>query len=245
MCGRYASTRSAADLATLFEALDETDDGLVADYNLAPTDPAPLVRRSARAAATVLSLARWGLVPAWAGDHSGGARMINARAETVATSRAFGPSLAARRCLVPADGWYEWVARGKATSARRSKQAYFMTRTDGGVLAFGGIWSVWGARPERRLTFSIITLPAQDGLELVHARMPLIIEPSRWLEWLVAPDPAPQVAPPSREYTAGIEMRPVSSAVGDVRNDGPELVRAIPAAPLGSSTMDTERPVLF
>src|SRR5690349_18997031 len=122
MCGRYASTRSSTDLATLFDALDTTDEALVPDYNLAPTDPAPIVRVSASAGARVLAVARWGLVPAWSADGRGGARMINARAETVATSRAFAPSFERRRCLVPADGWYEWARTGPATGGSTSSR---------------------------------------------------------------------------------------------------------------------------
>src|SRR5688572_19752083 len=115
MCGRYASIRSATDLAALFDVEDLTDGDLVPDYNVAPTDPAPIVRLASPDAAaaagsgrSVLTLARWGLVPAWARDGSGGARMINARVETVASSRVFGEAVRGRRCLVPADGWYEW-----------------------------------------------------------------------------------------------------------------------------------------
>src|SRR5207244_3754141 len=131
MCGRYATTRSAADLSALFDAFDETGDGLVPDYNVAPTDPVPIVRRSRRRDGPVLSIARWGLVPSWAADASGAARMINARAETVATARAYAPSFARRRCLLPADGWYEWR---KLTA--RARQPYFMTPREGGPLVF-------------------------------------------------------------------------------------------------------------
>src|SRR5258705_11625448 len=100
MCGRYATTRSNLDLSALFEASDEID-GLEPDYNVAPTDPVPVVRVSASAGGRVLSSARWGLVPAWAKDAKVGARMINARAETVSTSNAFAQSFVKRRCLVP------------------------------------------------------------------------------------------------------------------------------------------------
>jgi putative SOS response-associated peptidase YedK len=229
MCGRYASTRSAADLADLFEALDEVEGELAPDYNVAPTDPVPVVRRSARVTESVLSVARWGLVPAWAPDTSGAARMINARAETVASSRAFAVPFAQRRCLVPADGWYEWRRHAEG------KQAYFMTRTDGSVLAFGGIWSAWSAGSARVLTFSVVTLPAEGALSQVHDRMPLVLEPSRWPAWLTSSQPTGLLAPAAADYLEGIELRPVSPAVGDVRNDGPDLVRAVrPAAALTS-----------
>jgi len=245
MCGRYASTRSSTDLATLFDALDTTDEALVPDYNLAPTDPAPIVRVSASAGSRVLTVARWGLVPAWSADARGGARMINARAETVATSRAFAPSFERRRCLVPADGWYEW-----AREAGR-KQPYFMTRRDGEPLVFGGIWSTWGTQSAQLLTFSVITLPAAGELTRVHDRMPLVLSPDLWSAWLDCsdgrsassrggPDALGLLGPPGGDYAAGIELRPVSNAVSDVRNDGPDLI-----APITESTIQSTVETLF
>ncbi len=239
MCGRYASTRSAAELSALFEALDETADELSPDYNVAPTDPVPIVRRSARTPSSVLCVARWGLVPPWARDASGAARMINARAETVATSRVFARPFAERRCLVPADGWYEWLRRVDG------KQPYFMTRGAADVLAFAGVWSTWSTGSTRLLTFSVLTLPAEGDLAMVHNRMPLVLEPARWAAWLTAADPTGLLRPPSREYAAGIELRPVSAAVGDVRNDGPDLVRAVAAPSLVTSTVEPLNPTLF
>jgi putative SOS response-associated peptidase YedK len=233
MCGRYASTRSAADLASLFDALDETEGDLRPDYNVAPTDPVPIVRRSSRATSSVLSVARWGLVPAWSRDATGAARMINARAETVATSPAFARSFASRRCLVPADGWYEW-ARGSGGA----KQPYFMTRPDGEALTFGGIWTAWTTNDVRLLTFSVVTLPAEGDLALVHDRMPLVLEPSRRSAWLTSPDPTGLLTGPHLQYASGIETRPVSRAVGDVRNDGPHLTRRVAAPLVDRSTME-------
>ena len=221
MCGRYASTRSSTDLATLFDALDTTDESLVPDYNLAPTDPAPIVRVSASAGARVVTVARWGLVPAWSADARGGARMINARAETVATSRAFASSFERRRCLVPADGWYEWAREDGR------KQPYFMTRRDEEPLVFGGIWSTWGTQSAQLLTFSVITLPAAGELTRVHDRMPLVLSPDLWSAWLSDGEPLGLLRPPAEDYAAGIELRKVSNAVSDVRNDGPDLIAAI------------------
>jgi putative SOS response-associated peptidase YedK len=244
MCGRYASTKSAADLASLFDAWDETDGSLVPDYNVAPTDPVPIVRHSERhTSARVLSVARWGLVPPWSADASGAARMINARVETVATSRAYGRPFAERRCLVPADGWYEWLRRPGG-----GRQAYFMTRTDGGPLAFAGIWTAWappGKPTPPLLTFSVLTMPAADGFSRVHDRMPLVLEPIVWADWLTTDDPSGHMRPPSREYAAGIELRPVSPAVGNVRNDGPDLVRPVVAPALDASTVDESNSTLF
>ncbi len=236
MCGRYASTRSSTDLASLFEALDETGDGYpTPDYNVAPTDPVPIVRHSARTPRRILSVARWGLVPAWARDVSGAARMINARAETVASSKAFARSFAERRCLVPADGWYEW------RRAAGVKQPYYMTRVDGRSLAFGGIWTAGDAYGTRTLTFSVVTLPADGHLAFVHDRMPLVLAPDDWDEWLTAQEATGLLRAPDPAYAAGIQLRPVSSAVGDVRNDGPELIREAPV----SSTVEGRAPTLF
>lgn len=227
MCGRYATTRSAADLSALFEAYDDTGDRLIPDYNVAPTDPVPIVRISDPAGGSVLSVARWGLLPPWAKDSRGAARMINARAETVASTRAYARPFARHRCLVPADGWYEWVRREGA------KQAYFMTPRNGDVLAFAGLWSVWRGTGTPVLTCNVVTMAALGELALVHDRMPLVLPRDRWSEWLSGgDDPAVLLAPPDEESLATIEIRPVGTDVGDVRNDGPGLVARVSAAPL-------------
>jgi putative SOS response-associated peptidase YedK len=239
MCGRYATTRSAADLSALFEADDETG-GLAADYNVAPTDPVPIVRATRRQEAPVLSVARWGLVPSWAKDTRGAARMINARVETVATARAYASSFAARRCLVPADGWYEWVRREPGR-----RQPYFMTPRGGGVLAFAGLWSSWGEGEERRLTCTVLTTAARGELALVHDRMPLLMPRRRWHDWLRGDNPGALLDPPTDEELAGLELRPVGAAVGDVRNDGPELVQPVTAPSLHVSDAEAIDLTLF
>ncbi|MEU5723954.1 SOS response-associated peptidase [Micromonospora sp. NPDC047738] len=223
MCGRYATSRSAGDLSALFESSDETGAGVGPDFNVAPTDPVPLVRLTPEGH-RVLSVGRWGLIPHWSRTAAGAARMINARAETVATSRAYAPSFARRRCLVPADGWYEWV---REPGGRR--QPYYMTPTDGSVLAFAGIWSVWESAGHDLLTFSVLTTAAVGELAEVHDRMPLLLARERWASWL-APggETGALLAPPAPEWLAGLEVRPVSPAVGDVRNDGPELTARVP-----------------
>lgn len=238
MCGRYASTRTATELSALFEVEDLTEGDLVPAYNIAPTDPAPIVRLAA--ATPVLCVARWGFLPSWARDAREAARMINARAETVASSRAFGAAFAQRRCLVPADGWYEW--RRVETAGRPAKRPFFMTRPE--RVVFGGIWSFWGTGETSRLTFSIITVPAVGVLADVHARMPLVLDASQWEAWLRGSDPATLLTPPTSEYCAGFEVRPVSTAVGDVRKDGPELVRPVASLDSIESTMDIA-PTLF
>lgn len=216
MCGRYATTRSEVDLSDLFDAVDVTE-GLAPSWNVAPTDPVPLVRVSQSHDARVLDTARWGLVPPWSKDPRSGARMINARSETVATSPAFAPSFARRRCLVPADGWFEWVRTGK------ERQAFYMTPADGSVLAFAGIWSAWG--PDSLITCSVLTTAALGGLARVHDRMPLILTADRWPEWLAgAGDAGDLLRPMTEREIAAIEVRPVGAAVGNVRNNGPSLL---------------------
>jgi putative SOS response-associated peptidase YedK len=144
--------------------------------------------------------------------------MINARAETVATSPAFGPSFAKRRCLVPADGWYEWIRDGK------KRRAFYMTPADGSPLAFAGLWSMWG---NEVLTCTIVTTAALGGLARVHDRMPLILPPDRWPSWLAGGgDPIEALRPLPPAALDAIEVRPVRPDVGNVRNNGPELITA-------------------
>jgi putative SOS response-associated peptidase YedK len=220
MCGRYATTRSSADLTALFEAVDRTGGELVARYNVAPTDPVPVVLPPGSgpgAGPRTLAVARWGLLPHWARDPKAGARMINARAETVATTPGYARAFATRRALVPADGWYEWRRLPGG-----GKQAYFLTPIDGSVLAMAGLWSRWGAG--RLLTVTVVTTAATGELAAVHDRMPLLLPPARWGGWLSG-DPA--LDPPDRSWLAGLELRPVGPAVGNVRNDGPELLTRV------------------
>jgi putative SOS response-associated peptidase YedK len=231
MCGRYASTRSAADLSALFEAVDETT-GLASRYNLAPTDPVPVVwQRSPEPGPRRLAVARWGLLPHWAKDPRVGARMINARAETVATSPAYASAFAGRRALVPADGWYEWQKLPGG-----GKQAYFLTPADGSVLAMAGVWSRWSA--QRWLTVAVVTTAATGELAAIHDRMPLLLPPQRWQQWLSG---HPALDPPEPDFLSGLELRPVGPAVGNVRNDGPELMTRVDVQRI----VDGPQPSLF
>jgi putative SOS response-associated peptidase YedK len=217
VCGRYATTRSTVDLAALFEAVDESGGGLAPDYNVAPTDPVPVVAMGP--AGRAVRVARWGLVPTWASDARVGARMINARAETVPRSSTFGPSFRQRRCLLPADGWYEWRA------GETGRQAYFLTAEDSRVLAFAGLWTVSATG---MLTCSIVTTAALGRLAAVHDRMPLLVTADRWEDWLCGPaDPARLLAVPPMKSIDALEIRPVGPAVGDVRNDGPGLTARV------------------
>lgn len=243
MCGRYASTRSATDLAALFEAADDTGGDAETGYNLAPTRSVPIVRMSRSLDGRAVSAARWGLVPHWAKDPSIGNRMFNARSETVTTTNSYRNAFKRRRCLVPADGWYEWkkLPDGK-------KQPYFMTYDDGEPLVFAGLWETWGDGPLMSMT--VLTAAAHGGLEDIHDRMPLVLSPGSFESWLEGDggDAEGLLVPPSLELIAMIESRPVSAAVGNVRNDGAFLTERVdPAAVRGPEPRDDHAgaPTLF
>ncbi|HEX6077786.1 MAG TPA: SOS response-associated peptidase [Micromonosporaceae bacterium] len=225
MCGRYASLRGARDLATMFDASDAmVEESLAASYNVAPTDPVYVIRSGSGAAGQrVVSVARWGLLPPWVTDVRAGARMINARAETVRTSRAYRGPFESRRCLVPADGWYEWLRQPNSGA----KQAYYLTPCDGDVLAFAGLWQLWG--PDRLLTTTVLTTRAVGDLATIHERMPLVLPADRWAMWLRGgPLEAAGLLEPSGEgWVSRIELRRVGPAVGNVRNNSPALIESV------------------
>jgi putative SOS response-associated peptidase YedK len=237
MCGRYATTQTSASLNQAFEVdLATSFVELEPDYNMAPTKLAPVVigRRPDDAAASSrpqreLLTAKWGLVPSWAKDPSMGNRMINARSETVAEKPAFKKAFARRRALVPADGYFEWYA----PEGQKKKQPFFITPKDGSVLAMAGLYEFWRDRAadEWLITYTILTTTAEDDLGHLHERMPLLVEPGGYDAWL---DPAPHSsadllgllvpAAPGR-----LDAFPVSTAVNNVRNNGPELIEPLPA----------------
>ena len=253
MCGRYASTRSATALAAFYDADEESgDEPIEPNYNVAPTDPVHIVRRSS-GGDRVVSAARWGLLPPWVSDPRAGAKMINARAETAATSRAYRTPFARRRCLVPADGWYEWLRPGDGGPI----QPYYMTPADGGLLSFAGLWEVRSpprppdADPEaptgRMFTCTILTTAAVGDLGMVHDRMPLALTEDRWAAWLgVDSEPldarkaADLLTAPGLDWVSGIELRPVGRAVGDVRNNSAALIQPVTASIPG---VDRTQPV--
>ena len=244
MCGRYASARSRVELLEEFGVTrDRVDADLRPDYNVAPTKSvyAVLTRpeRDDQAIARELRVVRWGLVPSWAKDPAIGGRLINARAETVAEKPAFRAAFARRRCLLPADGYYEWQQPPAGTKGR--KQPYFICRPDRRPLAFAGLYELWRDRsvPEQDpagwlWTAAIITTTAPDELGEIHDRMPMVIDPGAWADWLDVAgtgvsDALALLAPAA---ATGLTSYPVSLAVNSVRNNGPDLVeRAEPAPP--------------
>ena len=247
MCGRYASARKRIELLEEFRVeRDRVSEPLEPDYNVAPTKRVyAVVTRDERppetsGVARELRVVRWGLVPFWAKDPKIGSRMINARAETVASKPAFRHAFKRRRCLLPADGYYEWQrpdgtdddTPGKG-AAGGAKQPYFICRGDGGPLAFAGLYELWrdAALPDDHerawlWTATIITTSAPDELGKIHDRMPMIIEPGRWADWLdpAADDPADLAALLAPAASSGLISYPVSTVVNSVRNNGPELI---------------------
>lgn len=247
MCGRFVSASSPALIADRF-AVDEVDASVGAspspDYNVSPRRRVLVVREHDDH--RVLSRLRWGLVPSWAKDPGIGDRMINARAETAAEKPAYRRAFANKRCIIPADGFYEWkpgvAPVGGPKGARPVKQPYFIHRRDGEPLAFAGLWEVWKAPegvdselvgPDGWLrSCAIVTGPANEVLAPIHDRMPIVLPESAWEEWL---DPENHdiesltrlLVPAPSEW---FEAYPVSTAVNSARNNGAELVRPVDAS---------------
>jgi putative SOS response-associated peptidase YedK len=264
MCGRYAASRRPEDLTGLFRIEKwEPAEALAPDWNVAPTkevyavlerpvkdaeDPRP-VRQ--------LRKLKWGLVPSFAKNPEGAARMINARAETVHEKPSFRKPFAARRCILPADGYYEWVTGSderqlevEGKKKRPRKQPYFVTPADGSVFAMAGLYEFWrdrtlpGDHPQAWwVTCSVITTEAETSplavapaegphsLSDIHPRMPLMLTEDRWDAWL---DPARTDLDELRELLAPpppglMRAYPVATAVSNVRNNGPELVEELEA----------------
>lgn len=213
MCGRYASSRRPEDLVSYFEIQDVPDEVLPPSWNVAPTDPVYAVVQKQRRSLRVL---RWGLVPSWSKDGKGAAGRINARSETVKDKPAFRKAYATRRCLLPADGYYEWKTEGAG------KQPYFLSTPE--PLAMAGLYEHWKSPEGQWLsTCTILTTTAPDDLGEIHDRAPLLVPREQWSTWL---DPA--VADPGELLIPGVpgvlEVWPVSRDVGSVRNNRPDLV---------------------
>jgi putative SOS response-associated peptidase YedK len=232
MCGRFVSASPPDEIARYFDA-SAPEALLEPSYNVAPTNDVYAVL--ADGGVRRVDAFHWGLVPGWAKDPKVGSRMINARAETLASKNAYKPALKRRRCLIPVDGFYEWA---KVPGAKR-KQPYFIQRPDGERYALAGLWEVWrgpkdaeGNRtgdPLRSCT--IITTSPNDTMAQIHDRMPVILPPSAWDEWLDPDNDDIETlgkllvpAPPGVT-----RLTPISTEVNNVRNKGAELIT--PASP--------------
>ena len=238
MCGRYTLTATDPSALRGRFGLDESV-AITPRFNVAPTDPVLAVTTD-RVGIPRGEMLRWGLVPGWADSPAVGAKMINARLETAAEKPAFRTAFARYRCLILADGFYEWRRAGQAASpARPGRQPFRITRDDWAPFAFAGLWSIWhgrGADSGRMLrTCTILTRPANDAIAPLHDRMPVILDPAHEQDWLDVTTPVaalPQILsglPASRTV-----LREVSATVNDARHDAPDCLQAPAAAPQGS-----------
>lgn len=247
MCGRFVSSSSPEEIARYFDAEPPAAEAaLEPSWNVAPTNDVYVVSEDGGVRRLVPH--HWGLVPIWAKTPAIGSRMINARAETLADKNAFRHAFRRRRCIVPVDGFYEW----KVVPGQKTKQPYFIHRSDGEPLAFAGLWEEWrgpdrGGNQQLRST-TIITTTANETMAPVHDRMPVLLAPSTWDTWL-APDNTDTEAlgrllvpaPPGI-----LVMHPVGTAVGNVRNKGPELIdpAAQEGSPVEAPQLDSTQPSL-
>lgn len=220
MCGRFASFQPPQVIQTRFCTVNPLVN-VSPSWNVAPSHEVMVVRHNAEANERRLDMLRWGFVPHWTKSLTGVKRPINARAETVATSAMFARAFARRRCLIPADAWYEWQAHGK------EKTPYALGRRDHDMMAFGGVWETWTAPAGTLLrTFAIITCAATGPAAVIHDRMPVIVGREDWPLWLGEENG--DAAPLLRAAPADVlEAWPVDPAVGKVANNYPELLAAV------------------
>lgn len=228
MCGRYVSTARPEQLAAVFTASVETE-SLAPSYNVAPTNDVVAVAVRPDGSRAVRAF-RWGLVPSWAKDAKIGSRMINARAETLAEKPAFKTLFRSRRLLVPMDGFYEWQVVPGATA----KQPLFIHRPDRSLLAAAGLWSAWrdpqeGPEAPWLHSLTIVTTAANRAISPIHDRMPAFLPAEHWDEWL---DPSNRDTESLSELLRPapddlLVADPVSTAVNNVRNKGPELIEPL------------------
>jgi putative SOS response-associated peptidase YedK len=216
MCGRYMLTSPVEALRQLF--MFEQRPNLMARYNIAPTQEVPIVRLTRDRAARELIMVRWGLVPFWADDLAIGNRLINARCETVHTARAFREAYGRRRCLVPADGFFEWQKQGKL------RQPFLIERKDRAPFAFAGLWERWrGADDAVVRSCTIITCPANELVAPLHDRMPVILAPEAHARWLDPSTDARDLLKPCP--SAWLESYPVNPRVNSPKNDDPDCIQ--------------------
>lgn len=225
MCGRYASARSVDDIAAAFGISDDDVDAApAADWNIAPTTTVTAVLR--RDDRPVLTSLRWGLVPAWSDGPQSTTAMFNARAETLAEKPAFREAVRRRRCLLPADGWYEWA---RLPDGRRVP--HFLSAADGDVIAFAGVWEEWLDAERRPLrSTAIVTRPAPEALRHVHDRAPVVLPEAAWERWLDAATSLDEALAVLRVRPPEIRVWPVGDAVGDVRSTGASLAEPVTVA---------------
>lgn len=218
MCGRFTLAARPEELLEEFIDYRPPEEPPTPRYNVAPTQQVLVIPNDG---SDRMQRMRWGLVPFWAKDVSIGNKLINARSETIAEKPAFRHAFKKKRCLVPADGFYEWKKEGKG------KQPYHITVRDGKPFAMAGLWEIWGPKDGEQLhTFTILTTSANDLIQPLHERMPVILPKEAWKAWL-DPETPPEalqellVSYPQEEMS----LRPVSTAVNNVRNDSPDCLQ--------------------
>jgi len=224
MCGRFTLKTPVETLAEVFEL--PTVPELPPRFNIAPSDAVAAVRVAGPEPVRELALLRWGLVPPWAEEPKAGSRMINARAETVATNGAFRSAFRRRRCLVPADGFYEWQRQ------EHGKQPFYIHTRDDAPFAFAGLWEVWEGKDGTVLeTCTVITTEPNELMQPIHNRMPVILDRADYARWLDPRMNDPELLKaflrpfPSEKMTA----YPVSRLVNSPSNDAPECLAPLPA----------------
>jgi putative SOS response-associated peptidase YedK len=231
MCGRYRLTAKERWLSEYFKIPAE-DIEWAARWNIAPTDEVATIHQDRKEPKRIFVKMRWGLIPYWAKDMSIGAKAINAVSETAAEKPAFRDSMQKRRCLVPADGFYEW----KTLGGPKQKQAYNIGMIDDGLFAFAGLWDRWkdpGGKVIESCT--ILTTEANPLLKDIHDRMPVVLSPDDYDLWLDpgVNDPA-HVAELLKPFDARLmRVYPVSSAVNNVKNEGPECAEEVSVSEYG------------
>lgn len=250
MCGRYAASRDAAalvevltDLGLVIGEVGEDARHVAPRFNTSPTDVSLVVAQQRDGQALRVSPLSWGLVPSWAKDRRGAARMINARVETVASKPAFKGLLAERRCLVPADAWYEWQARDVGP-----KQPFAVLPARDPLLMLAGLYTWWRDPAVPRTadadtawfgSFTVLTAPAREDLTWLHDRMPMAVARDRWQDWLARGDggdaasllDAVRADLADADRTA-LRWHPVDRRVGSVAQDGPDLLAEITVDPV-------------
>jgi putative SOS response-associated peptidase YedK len=222
MCGRFTLIAGGEPIAELFQL--EAVPALTARYNIAPSQPVAVVRQLVPGAPRQLDMVRWGLIPSWSADLSIGNRLINARSETVADKPSFRAAMRQRRCLVPADGFFEWQAQG------RKKQPFLFRRRDGGLFAIAELWECWQGPDEKVIeSCTLLTTEANEVVRPIHDRMPVLVNPADYSSWL---DPGQKKAEPLLPLlrpcpASDLSATEVSSRVNDPRCDGPECIAPV------------------
>ena len=221
MCGRFTLSTPPPAIADHF-GLGEVPE-IEARFNVAPGQSIATISVAGEGSGSTLSLRRWGLVPSWAKDSKIGSRLINARAETVAEKPSFRSALRRRRCLVPADGFYEWAG------SKGSKQPYFIGLEDRALFAFAGLWERWTDPDGVALeSCTLLTTAAAEQLRALHDRMPVIVDPADYGLWMDPSVAEPDLVSPVIERNLGgaLQFYPISRYVNDVRHDDPRCLEA-------------------